>query len=103
MLGLKRSWKLTAAARLPLAAASQDARASSRSSPIGFWISTAAPAGRRCEDAEDLIAGHGDVEHRAADGATASPSDAKTVAIAELPRPWRCAASRRMSNMPATG
>ena len=64
MPGLKRSWKLTAAIELPLGAARENPLAPARSWPIGFCISTAAPLRQLLEDAENLIAGDGDVEHR---------------------------------------
>ena len=71
----------------PLAAAARESRAPpARSSPIGFWISTGSAARQPAQDAENLVAGHGEVEHRVRATAAASASVEKTPGRANCAR-----------------
>ena len=98
MPGLKRSWKLTAATRPRSPQQARIRFAPARSGPIGFCISTADAARQLLEDADDLIAGDGDVEDRAGPRAAASTQSRDTTVPMANSRAVARACSGSMSN-----
>ena len=103
MPGLKRSWKLTAADELALVAAGEDAPRRVEVRPHRLLHQHRGAARQLLEDADDLIAGDGDVEDGAGVAPAASASDGEDRVDRELARPSRARCSGSMSKTPATG